>query len=81
VRVPLISLFAASNEVPTDDALSAIFDRFLLRVRCDYLDSYHFRGLLQKGIQLETAQMSEHPRPARSRPPPSSCPSSAASAS
>ncbi|HEY0135223.1 MAG TPA: AAA family ATPase [Nannocystis sp.] len=64
VRVPLISLFAASNEVPTDDALSAIFDRFLLRVRCDYLDSYHFRGLLQKGIQLETAQMAD-PVPAK----------------
>ena len=59
VRVPLISLFAASNEVPTDEALSAIFDRFLLRVRCDYLDSYHFRGLLQKGIQLEVQQMGE----------------------
>jgi len=53
VRVPLISLYAASNEVPTDDALSALFDRFLLRVRVDYLDSYHFRGLLQKGIELE----------------------------
>jgi MoxR-like ATPase len=53
VRVPLISLFAASNEVPTDDALSALFDRFLVRVRVDYLDSYHFRGLLQKGIELE----------------------------
>jgi MoxR-like ATPase len=59
VRVPLISLFAASNEVPTDEALSAIFDRFLLRVRCDYLDSYHFRGLLQKGIQLEVQQMAD----------------------
>jgi MoxR-like ATPase len=59
VNVPLISLFAASNEVPTDEALSALFDRFLLRVRCDYLDSYHFRGLLQKGIDIETRQMAE----------------------
>jgi len=57
VRVPLISMYAASNEVPTDDALSALFDRFLLRVRVDYLDSYHFRGLLQKGIELESEQM------------------------
>lgn len=57
VRVPLISLYAASNEVPTDDALSALFDRFLLRVRVDYLDSYHFRGLLQKGIELEAKGM------------------------
>lgn len=57
VRVPLISMYAASNEVPTDDALSALFDRFLLRVRVDYLDSYHFRGLLQKGIELESEKM------------------------
>lgn len=57
MRVPLISMYAASNEVPTDDALSALFDRFLLRVRVDYLDSYHFRGLLQKGIDLETTRM------------------------
>jgi MoxR-like ATPase len=57
VRVPLISMYAASNEVPTDDALSALFDRFLLRVRVDYLDSYHFRGLLQKGIDLEAKGM------------------------
>ncbi len=57
VRVPLISLYAASNEVPTDEALSALFDRFLLRVRVDYLDSYHFRGLLQKGIELEAKAM------------------------
>jgi MoxR-like ATPase len=53
ISVPLISLFAASNEVPSDDALSALFDRFLLRVRVDYLDSYQFRGLLQKGAALE----------------------------
>ena len=57
IRVPLISMYAASNEVPTDDALSALFDRFLLRVRVDYLDSYHFRGLLQKGIDLEANSM------------------------
>ncbi len=53
VRVPLLSLFAASNEVPTDEALSALFDRFSLRVQVDYLDSFHFRGLLQKGTRLE----------------------------
>jgi len=53
MAVPLISLFAASNEVPSDDALSALFDRFLLRARVDYLDSYQFRGLLQKGAALE----------------------------
>jgi MoxR-like ATPase len=65
VRVPLISLYAASNEVPSDEALSALFDRFLLRVRVDYLDSYHFRGLLQKGIELEARGMNPKAEPLR----------------
>ena len=30
LRSPLISVFAASNEVPGDETLNAIFDRFLL---------------------------------------------------
>jgi MoxR-like ATPase len=30
--VPLLSLFAASNETPEDDSLNALYDRFLLRV-------------------------------------------------
>src|SRR5437763_11824275 len=38
--VPLLSMFGASNEVPNDDNLAAIFDRFLLRVVSDNLDSY-----------------------------------------
>jgi MoxR-like ATPase len=55
VRVPLISLFAASNEVPSSDNLDAIFDRFLLRVHSDNLDSYHFHELMSKGLALEKA--------------------------
>lgn len=57
VQVPLISLFAASNEVPNDDGLGAMFDRFLLRVLSDNLDSYHFGELMQKGIALEVQRM------------------------
>lgn len=56
VKVPLISLFAASNEVPSSDNLDAIFDRFLLRVHSDNLDSYHFHELMNKGLALEKAQ-------------------------
>lgn len=61
VDVPLVTLFAASNEVPTDDALSALFDRFALRVKVDYLDSYHFRGLLERGLELEAAELDKAP--------------------
>jgi len=53
VRVPLISAFGASNEVPNDEDLMAVFDRFLLRVRSDNLDSYHFHELLLRGLQHE----------------------------
>jgi MoxR-like ATPase len=57
VDVPLISLFAASNEVPNDDHLSAMFDRFLLRVLSDNLDSYHFHELLSRGVANEVRRM------------------------
>jgi len=53
VRCPLIALFAASNEVPNDDALAAIFDRFLIRVLSDNLDSFHFHDLIAKGLRYE----------------------------
>jgi MoxR-like ATPase len=64
LRCPLISVFAASNEVPGDETLNAIFDRFLLRVRSDNLDAYHFSDLLSRGIQQEIRQMSgQKPQP------------------
>jgi len=52
-RVPLLSAFGASNEVPNDEDLMAVFDRFLLRVRSENLDSYHFHELLMRGIKNE----------------------------
>ena len=55
--VPLISLYAASNEAPNDDNLSAMFDRFLLRVLSENLDSYHFHELLARGVANEIRQM------------------------
>lgn len=57
IDVPLISLFAASNEVPNDDNLSAMFDRFLLRVLSDVLDSYHFHELMVRGVANEIRKM------------------------
>ena len=57
IRVPLISAFAASNEVPNDENLMAVFDRFLLRVHSDNLDSYHFHDLLLKGVAHETSKI------------------------
>src|SRR5260370_10037112 len=58
---PLISAFGASNEVPSDDALTAIYDRFLVRIRNDNLDAYHFQDLLQKGLENEALGAREEP--------------------
>lgn len=52
-RTPLISAFAASNEVPNEEGLSAVFDRFLLRVHSDNLASFQFGDLLDRGIAHE----------------------------
>jgi MoxR-like ATPase len=53
--VPLITLFAASNELPEDDELLALHDRFLLRFVVDYVEEdFRFLKLLQ-------------PRPAQAR--------------
>jgi MoxR-like ATPase len=61
LRCPLLSCFGASNEVPNDENLTAIFDRFLLRIRSDNLDAYHFQDLLQKGLMNEVMGMADAP--------------------
>src|ERR1700722_13091889 len=53
LKCPILSCFGASNEIPTDETLTAIFDRFLLRIRNENLDAYHFQDLLQRGIANE----------------------------
>ncbi len=52
-RLPLISLFAASNHLPEDDALQALFDRFLLRCRVEPLPRDALPALLAAGWALE----------------------------
>src|SRR5215471_6506064 len=48
VEVPLITLFAASNELPEDDELLALHDRFLLRFVVEYVEEdFRFLKLLQ----------------------------------
>src|SRR5450432_2272564 len=61
IKVPLCSLFGATNEVPNDDALGAIFDRFLVRTLSDNLDSFHFHGLVERGLRAEVAALEAAP--------------------
>lgn len=46
LRTPLISVVAASNEVPADDALHAFYDRFLVRVPVGPVGDGNFTALL-----------------------------------
>jgi MoxR-like ATPase len=46
-RTPLISVVAASNEVPADEALHAFYDRFLLRVPVAPVGDAAFAALLR----------------------------------
>ena len=47
VEVPLVSLVGAANELPEEDELVALYDRFLLRFEVDYLrEDYLFLRML-----------------------------------
>src|SRR4029077_3487557 len=54
-RLPLLSLFSASNHLPDDDALRALFDRFLLRCHVENLKREAMPRLLAAGWALERA--------------------------
>lgn len=53
-QLPMLSLFSASNHLPEDDALGALFDRFLLRCRVESLPREAMPGLLRAGWTLES---------------------------
>jgi MoxR-like ATPase len=61
IKVPLCSLYGATNEVPNDEALSAVFDRFLVRTLSENLDSFHFHGLVERGLRAEAAALGATP--------------------
>src|SRR5437588_11416129 len=52
-RLPVLSLFSASNHLPEDEALRALFDRFLLRCHVDNLPREAMPQLLAAGWALE----------------------------
>ena len=48
VRVPLITMFGASNELPDEEELTALYDRFMLRFVVDYIvEDFRFLKMLE----------------------------------
>ncbi len=47
VNVPLVTMFGASNELPDEEELTALFDRFMLRFTVNYIgEDYRFLKML-----------------------------------
>jgi MoxR-like ATPase len=51
--LPAIAVFGASNRLPEDDALNALFDRFLLRVTCENVEEGRLGDVLRAGWALD----------------------------
>ena len=51
--LPALVVVAASNRLPEDDALGALFDRFLLRVVCDNVGGERLGEVLSAGWELD----------------------------
>jgi MoxR-like ATPase len=59
--LPAISVFGASNRLPEDDALGALFDRFLLRVTCENVPGERLGDVLRAGWELELSGNGDAP--------------------
>ncbi len=59
--LPALMIVGASNHLPEDEALQALFDRFLIRVHCDNVAPDQLNGVLDAGWLLEQKQNGESP--------------------
>ena len=59
--LPALMFVGASNALPEDDALGALLDRFLIRVRCDYVDPGQLEEVLMAGWNFENDFAEERP--------------------
>lgn len=57
--LPALMIIGASNHLPEDEALQALFDRFLIRVRCDNVQPDLLSQVLDAGWLLEQKKTSE----------------------
>src|SRR5512134_2965142 len=58
-RVPLLTLFGASNELPEEEELTALYDRFLLRFVVSYIaEDFRFLRMLESQAQPQRTILS-----------------------
>jgi len=54
--IPALFFAGASNHLPEDDGLRALFDRFLLRIRCGPVPENQLGNVLSAGWELDKAE-------------------------
>lgn len=52
-KLPALMFVGASNVLPEDETLNALLDRFLIRIKCDYVDTDLLEEVLLAGWRLE----------------------------
>lgn len=58
VEVPLVTLFGAANELPEEDELAALYDRFLLRFVIGYVhEDFRFLRMLEAAPLAERSRL------------------------
>lgn len=60
-KLPALMFVGASNVLPEDEALNALLDRFLIRIKCDYVDPDLLNEVLLAGWALENRDAAERP--------------------
>ncbi|MBD8082372.1 AAA family ATPase [Chryseobacterium caseinilyticum] len=60
-NLPALMFVGASNVLPEDEALNALFDRFLIRINVDYVNPDLLQQVLLAGRRLENISESEGP--------------------
>ena len=60
-KIPALMFVGASNLLPEDESLNALLDRFLVRVRCDYVNPDLLEDVLIAGRKLEHQNSVERP--------------------
>ena len=61
LKLPALMFVGASNVLPEDEALNALFDRFLVRVKCDYVNPDLLNQVLLAGWKLEKDSTADCP--------------------
>ncbi|WP_394773513.1 AAA family ATPase [Flavobacterium sp.] len=60
-KLPALMFVGASNILPEDESLNALLDRFLIRIKCDYVEPDLLHGVLLAGWKFESNSSTEAP--------------------